>query len=213
MHEACPKKINLCRVPDCLGHLWESKANVISCLILPTYIRSQRNVLKTRILQHFHCNNIFLLHFWLIYRGLYQGNKTWDMCYDSSCKRTWAGAVLAPVLTGVRGSSLQRWSEMLIGFQTIREFNDLIDSQMIRAPSCLAIQLIRTGFNYLFCLQQGIDTTFDCSINALYIKLYWLKLLHFGQYCLGPCTALCNQCRVKMYRMGMAAFHSCVAHT
>lgn len=159
----------------------------------------------------------FLLGFWLIYRGLYQGNKSWDMCYDSSCKHTWAGAVLAPLLTGVQGSSLQHWSEMLLSFQIIRDVNDLMDPQMIRAPSCLAIQLIRTGFSYLAVILVMPTTrhrhNFWLQYQRTYRKLYWHKLLHFGQHCLGPHTALCNLCRVKMYQTRMAAFHSCVAHT
>ena len=74
------------------------------------------------------------------------------MCYDSSCKHTRAGAALAPALTGVQGSSLQHWSETLVSSQRIRDINDLMDSQMIKAPSCLAIQLIRTGFSYLIVI-------------------------------------------------------------
>lgn len=50
-------------------YLWVPKAELISWLGLQADVLSQRHVLKTRILQHFYCNNCSLLHFWLIYRG------------------------------------------------------------------------------------------------------------------------------------------------
>lgn len=146
------------------------------------------------------------------------------MCYDSSCKHTWGGAVLVPVVTGVQGSS-GHWSKMLVPFQMIRNTKDLIDSQVIRAPSCLAIQLIRKAFSYLAIILRNRLQLFASSMHATkhrHIfwlqyqctchKLYWHKLLHFDHTALGL-TLPCVTCEgLKSTRLGWLHFIT-VLHT